>query len=475
MIYEKEKKIRFLLVLISFIVLSANVSFARHFSVNLQSVNGNFVTAENGGGRIINANRPRAAEWETFILLDLNEGELANGDPVAIKTINGNFFSAIGGGGDNLFADKTALVTWETFIIERKNVRNGDNLIKNGDKVTFKSWNKNYISAMNGGGREVNCKPSVVSNSEIFTVRITGTPAMSKLSGLFTAPQMIIPFPVGVDENNPASSDVYKCNNSYLGRDFPNCYREHEGTDFGLAGGFIAMNLGSIDIYTVAGGKVVAIADGNPDRCYFKFPPPPPNSSAADFVFCPNDPNDAKQANFVAVLQDDGVIAYYYHMKRETVAVNVGARVDCGQFIGKVGSSGVSSAPHLHLTLQTIPLTIDFPSTADKFDSIAGSRSAASMINPYSPMLWTNLIGRIPKKTCAVSSLNPNPTQNLDPPGSRGLGEAANNPFACQPGLVLKDGVCKRVGVPPRGKCSDNELCGPGLGCDQGKCVLRRP
>ncbi len=475
MIYEKVKKRRYLLVLISLMILSANASFARHFSVNLQSANGNFVTAEDGGGRNINANRERAAEWETFTLLDLNEGELISGDPVAIKTTNGNFFSAVNGGGDNLFADKTALVTWETFIIERKNARN-DNFIKDGDKVTFRSWNKNYISAMNGGGREVNSKPSVVSNSEIFTVKIVGMPTMSKLSGPFTAPQMIIPFPVGVDENNPPESDVQKCKNSYLGMNFPNCYRNHEGTDFGLSGGFIAMNFGSIDIYTVAGGKVVAIADGNPDRCYFKFPPPPANSRAEDFVFCPNDPNNAKQANFVAVLQDDGVIAYYYHMKRESVAVSVGARVECGQFIGKVGSSGISSAPHLHLTLQTIPLTNTFPSTADQFDSIAGSRSDASIINPYAPMLWESLMGRVPKKTCGSSNPKPtNPTQNLDPPGSRGLGQSANNALACQPGLALKDGVCKRVGVPPGGRCGDNELCGPALGCDKGKCVLRRP
>ena len=46
----KIAKIQSLLVLFGLITLFSTVSFARHFSINLKSINGNFVVAENGGG-----------------------------------------------------------------------------------------------------------------------------------------------------------------------------------------------------------------------------------------------------------------------------------------------------------------------------------------------------------------------------------------------------------------------------------------
>jgi murein DD-endopeptidase MepM/ murein hydrolase activator NlpD len=453
-----------------FFALCTGVSFARHFSITLKSVRGNFVTAENGGGGDVNATRFDAHEWETFILLDLNDDELNDHDPVAIKTVNGRFFSALNGGADRLVADRTALREWETFTIERLTVRNNDSQIRDGDRVAIKSLNKNYVSAVNGGGGQVNARPFVVTNSETFTIRMLGEPPRMKLSGPFNSPQMILPSPVGLDETVNPSGDVYRCKNSYFGNNFPNCYRGHEGTDFGLAGGFATMNLGSIEIYTVASGKVVAISDGNPDRCYFKFPPPPANSRAEDFVFCPNDPNNQKRANFVVVLQDDGVIAYYYHMKRETVAVSVGSRVDCGQYIGKVGSSGISSMPHLHLTLETVPSDHLFPRDAAGFASIAGDRSQATMVNPYAPMLWMELIGRVPKKVCSSSVGDPDPADF-----SRDLGQSCPRNPKCRLPLLCDHGVCRQLLVPLGGSCSSNEICGPGLGCDRGRCVLRRP
>jgi murein DD-endopeptidase MepM/ murein hydrolase activator NlpD len=464
--------LRSVAVMAGILTLFSGVSFARHFSVSIRSNNGSFVTAENGGGGIVNANHTNSGEFETFTLLDLNDGELNDRDPVAIKTVNGHFFSAVNGGGGQLLADKTALVTWETFIIERITVRNSDTLILNGDRVAFKSFSKNYMSAVNGGGGVVDARPLAVGNAERFTVVFRGEPQLSKLSGPFTAPQMIIPFPLGVDETPNPTGDIRKCKNSYLGQDFPNCYRGHEGTDFGLSGGFVTMNFGSIDIYTVAAGKVVAISDGNPDRCYYKFPPPPSNSRTEDFIYCPNDPNNAKRANFVAVLQDDGAIAYYYHMKRESIVVSVGSRVDCGQYLGKVGSSGISAAPHLHLTLQTVPRDKHFPSTADEFDSMAGDRSQATMINPYAPMLWRELIGRVPRKTCG----NNGPTRPGNPAAgdfSQDLGQSCTATIQCKLTLTCQNGACRRVGVPPGGHCDNNQFCGPRLHCDShNRCVF---
>lgn len=436
MIHHNAKNIYSLLILFGLILLTTNITFARHFSVTLKSINGSFVTAENGGGGQVNANRSSAGAWETFTLLDLNEGELEAGDAVAIKTVNGNFFSAINGGGDKLLADKNALVTWETFYIERMTRRTSDNLVKDGDRVAFRTMNKNYLSALDGGGREVNAKPIGVGNNEMFLIRLNNEISAGKLSGPFTAPQMIIRPVVGVDDLARTDGDIKLCKNNYFGQNFPNCYRGHEGTDFGLVGHVITQLVGSIDVYSVAGGKVVAKADGNTDLCFYRIPPPPANSPAQDFVFCINDKNNAKEANFVAILQDDGVIAYYYHLKRDSIAVNVGDRINCGQFLGKVGSSGISSAPHMHLTLQRMKRDANFPKTPDDFKNAAGNRSVADIINPYSPMLWVELIANVPKKVCG---------DNKD---GGGEGKPCRIVTQCPFGNICKDGKCQKPTIP---------------------------
>lgn len=457
----KIAKIQSLLVLFGLITLFSTVSFARHFSINLKSINGNFVVAENGGGERVNANRPNAKEWETFILLDLNEGELETGDAVAFKTHNGNFFSAINGGGDKLLADKAALVTWETFYIERMTRRTSDNLVKDGDRVAFRTMNKNYLSALDGGGREVNAKPISVGNNEMFLIRLN-EPSNTKLSGPIQATQMIIRPVVGVDDLARTEGDIKFCKNNYFGENFPNCYRGHEGTDFGLIGHVVAQLAGSVDVFAVAGGKVVAKADGNTDLCFYKIPPPPSGSRASDFVFCINDKNDAKQANFVAILQDDGVIAYYYHLKKDTIAVNIGERIDCGKYLGKIGSSGISSAPHLHLTLQRMKRDSAFPKTEQEFKNAGGNRGIAEIINPYSPMLWAELGNQVPKKTCGATT------------ASGDEGNPCRNITECKFGLTCKDGKCQKPSLPNISPPSCGN-CPPFTKCKDGKCVPKKP
>jgi len=444
----------------------SSVGFARHFSVHLRSLNGDYVAAENGGGGIINANRQTPKEWETFNLLDLSEGELESGDRIAFKTGNGNFFSAVDGGGGKLLADKNALLLWETFKILRLNTRS-DNLIKDGDPVALVTEKGFYFSALNGGGAEVNAKARTRGDREVFRISLRES-SPGKLSGPFTAPQMIIRPVVGVDESGNTEGDFNICNNQYFGRDFPNCYGGHEGTDFLLAGHILAQAAGSIDVYTVAGGKVVAMADGNTDKCFFKIPPSA-DAPSEDFIFCVNDVRDgreflsnAKEANFVAILQDDGIIAYYYHMKRSSIVLKKGDRVECGQLVGKIGSSGISSAPHFHLTLARIKSETAFPVSDADFKAVGANRNVADFINPYAPMLWRELGGAVPKKTCQSNA----PTCGLGQPCPNNL---------CQIGLVMKDNVCKRVGVFPNKPCDGNQLCGPGLECKDGVCKFPPP
>ena len=83
-----------------------------------------------------------------------------------------------------------------------------------------------------------------------------------------------------------------------------------------------------VEIVAAAPGTIVNKADGHFDQnCAFNSNP----------------------WNAVYVQHDDGSIAWYGHMKAGTVTGKpVGSRVVAGEFLGNVGSSGSSSAPHLH-------------------------------------------------------------------------------------------------------------------------------
>jgi murein DD-endopeptidase MepM/ murein hydrolase activator NlpD len=468
--FEDLKNIYVRSVFIAFIFFITLVWFglgktnARHLSVNLRSANGGFVVAENGGGGIVNANRNEAHEWETFTIIDINGGELEDGDEINIRTINGNFFVAIDGGGGDLLANRAAPKEWELFKIIKVNT-SSSRLVRDGDRILIKSSKGYYVTADGGGGGNVTAKSRAIDNQTRFALRVLGAPAHLKLSGPFTMPQAIIPFPMGVDSSGGSNPDP-RCTNSFLGNNMPNCYSGHTGTDFGFAGHFAGMNLGSIEVVIAAPGRVVSIADGNFDRCYFRVPPPPPGASAEERIICPGVPDNRLDANFVVVLQDDGLLAYYYHLKRDSIAVKVGDRVECGQFIGKVGSSGISSGPHLHFELRKIEPCSS--ATAECFPKSPAdfARMQGTVIDPYSPMLWARLVGRIPQKVCGNSS---------DASGSGDLGQPCGNFNSCRVGLVCQSGTCKRVAVPPGGTCDANQICGPGLQCSDGKCKVPTP
>lgn len=55
--------------------------------------------------------------------------------------------------------------------------------------------------------------------------------------------------------------------------------------------------------------------------------------------------------NHVVIRSDDGVFALVAHLRRGSVAVREGERVQAGQRIGACGNSGNSSEPHVHAQL----------------------------------------------------------------------------------------------------------------------------
>lgn len=108
------------------------------------------------------------------------------------------------------------------------------------------------------------------------------------------------------------------------------------------------------DVHSVADGTVITTRNDMPDT--------PPNTPPV--LIGPND----YSGNHVIVLIEPGVWAYYVHLIPGSVTVKEGDAVAKGQVLGKLGSTGNSTAPHLHfglgdgpdiLTSNSLPFVMD--------------------------------------------------------------------------------------------------------------------
>ena len=106
-------------------------------------------------------------------------------------------------------------------------------------------------------------------------------------------------------------------------------YDGHNGIDIDVPS-FRWMDGNVSNVLAAASGVVTAIRDTEPDR----------NTSCTG------------SANLVQVRHPDGLTALYGHLKKGSVAVSVGQQVSVGAILGVVGSSGCSTAPHLHFELR---------------------------------------------------------------------------------------------------------------------------
>ena len=138
------------------------------------------------------------------------------------------------------------------------------------------------------------------------------------------------PYFVDLDPNYPNLVLDYNCGTrSYDRADGYN----HQGTDFSTwPWSWRKMDRGEVQVVAAAAGQIVYRSDGNFDR-------------SCDWSTTTN-------WNAIQVRHADGSMALYGHMKNGSVTPKqVGEIVAQGEYLGVVGSSGVSNGPHLHFEI----------------------------------------------------------------------------------------------------------------------------
>ncbi len=96
-------------------------------------------------------------------------------------------------------------------------------------------------------------------------------------------------------------------------------------------------------VLAVADATVVDVLDGLDDQVPGKLPDP------ATITI------ENVDGNHVILDLGEGTYAFYAHLKKGSVRVKLGDRVKRGAELGRVGNTGNTSAPHLHLHVMTAP------------------------------------------------------------------------------------------------------------------------
>lgn len=116
-------------------------------------------------------------------------------------------------------------------------------------------------------------------------------------------------------------------------------------------------------VLAVADGTVVEVLDELPDQPVGTLPDP--ETITLETV----------DGNHVILDLGNGVFAFYAHLRAGSIEVSEGDVVTAGQELGRLGNSGNTSAPHLHLHLMAGPSAIGsdgVPMAFDEFELVGG-------------------------------------------------------------------------------------------------------
>lgn len=198
------------------------------------------------------------------------------------------------------------------------------------------------------------------------------------------APDFILDFPVdctpGRDCDIWALVDVDPSPDGYADyRCGLRAYEGHKGVDIALAdpAGMAA----GVRVRAAAGGVVVGVRDGMTDRLLLEG-----QGQTVAGREC---------GNGVRIDHGAGWTTQYCHMRQGSIAVSPGQHVDAGAVLGKVGSSGLSEAVHLHLQVEHDGRVVDpFTGLAVEDVNRCGemgvplwSEAARALLPPYRPVV----------------------------------------------------------------------------------------
>jgi len=137
--------------------------------VNLKTIDGHFLVADNGGGSSVHADRQNPIDWAAFELTAIVGGPPLDGERVALRTSDGeHYLEADNGGGGALAAATAAVGGWETFVIASGTggpIRDGDTIEL--QTATDPPW---FVVAEEGGGGAVNVNRRTDGPWEQFTL-----------------------------------------------------------------------------------------------------------------------------------------------------------------------------------------------------------------------------------------------------------------------------------------------------------------
>lgn len=127
-------------------------------------------------------------------------------------------------------------------------------------------------------------------------------------------------------------------------------------------------------VLAAADGEVVGAVDRYPDNVAMLRRPGEPMIDYRKRLFAAQDEwlgdIDGIAGNHVIVRHDGGLYSVYAHLKRGSVAVEVGQRLRGGTRLGSLGSSGNSTEPHLHFHVCDAPHPLNCAGVPVRFDNI---------------------------------------------------------------------------------------------------------
>jgi murein DD-endopeptidase MepM/ murein hydrolase activator NlpD len=143
-------------------------------------------------------------------------------------------------------------------------------------------------------------------------------------------------------------------------------YDGHNGTDFAIP--FWTPQT-AVPVVATAAGTVSAMRDGVPDR---RLTSPEARSTVAG-IEC---------GNGVMLDHGNGWQTQYCHMKQGSVRVKIGDRVQAGNPLGLVGLSGMTTFPHVHVTVRKDGKEVD--------PLLGGDRIAGCATGNNSNTVWND-------------------------------------------------------------------------------------